>query len=167
MTTFADRPLEEQIAQWRAYVRRRLAGPGPRHLSRSGDEALRAELTDTMAMTLGGRAAEEIVFGEVTTGASNDLEKVTATAKQMVMRFGMSERLGPRVVLVPGVVTTTTVGRMLGIVTWRKRPQEPTTSRTNATVWSFVVRPRPIASASAAPTSSPPTRTRRSTSTSC
>jgi cell division protease FtsH len=57
----------------------------------------RAELQDTMAMTLGGRAAEEIVFQEITTGASNDLEKVTATAKQMVMRFGMSERLGPRV----------------------------------------------------------------------
>ena len=38
----------------------------------------RAELSDTMAMTLGGRAAEEIVFGEITTGASNDLEKVTA-----------------------------------------------------------------------------------------
>ncbi len=48
-------------------------------------------------MTLGGRAAEELVFGEVTTGASNDIEKVTATAKQMVMRFGMSEKLGPRV----------------------------------------------------------------------
>jgi cell division protease FtsH len=57
----------------------------------------RAELQDTMAMTLGGRAAEEICFDEVTTGASNDLEKVTATAKQMVMRFGMSEKLGPRV----------------------------------------------------------------------
>jgi cell division protease FtsH len=57
----------------------------------------RAELKDAMAMTLGGRAAEEIVFGEITTGASNDIEKVTATAKQMVMRFGMSERLGPRV----------------------------------------------------------------------
>ncbi len=57
----------------------------------------RAELSDTMAMTLGGRAAEEIVFGEITTGASNDIEKVTATAKSMVMRFGMSEKLGPRV----------------------------------------------------------------------
>ncbi|HUZ39190.1 MAG TPA: ATP-dependent zinc metalloprotease FtsH, partial [Streptosporangiaceae bacterium] len=57
----------------------------------------RSELLDTMAMTLGGRAAEELVFGEITTGASNDLEKVTATAKQMVMRFGMSEKLGPRV----------------------------------------------------------------------
>jgi cell division protease FtsH len=57
----------------------------------------RAELSDTMAMSLGGRAAEELVFSEVTTGASNDLEKVTATAKQMVMRFGMSDKLGPRV----------------------------------------------------------------------
>src|ERR1700691_280101 len=57
----------------------------------------RAELEDTMAMPLGGRAAEEIVFDEITTGASNDIEKVTATAKQMVMRFGMSEKLGPRV----------------------------------------------------------------------
>jgi cell division protease FtsH len=57
----------------------------------------RAELLDTMAMTLGGRAAEELVFNEITTGASNDIEKVTATAKQMVMRFGMSEKLGPRV----------------------------------------------------------------------
>jgi len=57
----------------------------------------RAELRDAMAMTLGGRAAEELIFGEITTGASNDLEKVTQTAKQMVMRFGMSEKLGPRV----------------------------------------------------------------------
>jgi cell division protease FtsH len=57
----------------------------------------RAELQDTMAMTLGGRTAEEICFEEITTGASNDIEKVTATAKQMVMRFGMSEKLGPRV----------------------------------------------------------------------
>jgi cell division protease FtsH len=57
----------------------------------------RAELSDTMAMTLGGRAAEEIVFDEVTTGASNDLEKVTQSAKAMVMRYGMSDKLGPRV----------------------------------------------------------------------
>jgi cell division protease FtsH len=57
----------------------------------------KAQLSDTMAMTLGGRAAEQIVFGELTTGASDDLEKVTATARQMVTRFGMSEKLGPRV----------------------------------------------------------------------
>jgi cell division protease FtsH len=54
-------------------------------------------LMNQLAMTLGGRAAEEIVFNEVTTGAANDLEKVTHTAKQMIMRFGMSEKLGPRV----------------------------------------------------------------------
>lgn len=57
----------------------------------------KAQLEDTMAMTLGGRAAEELVFDEITTGAANDLEKVTATAKQMTMRFGMSDKLGPRV----------------------------------------------------------------------
>jgi cell division protease FtsH len=57
----------------------------------------RKALLEQIAMTMGGRAAEEIVFNEVTTGAANDIEKVTATAKQMVMRFGMSEKLGPRV----------------------------------------------------------------------
>ena len=57
----------------------------------------RSALMHQMAMTLGGRAAEEIVFHEVTTGAANDLEKVTATSKAMIMRFGMSEKLGPRV----------------------------------------------------------------------
>jgi cell division protease FtsH len=56
----------------------------------------KSALMDQLAMTLGGRAAEELVFHEVTTGAANDIEKVTQTAKQMVMRFGMSEKLGPR-----------------------------------------------------------------------
>jgi cell division protease FtsH len=57
----------------------------------------KSALMDELASALGGRAAEELVFHEVTTGAANDLEKVTATAKQMIMRFGMSEKLGPRV----------------------------------------------------------------------
>jgi cell division protease FtsH len=57
----------------------------------------RSSLMDDLAMTLGGRAAEELVFHEITTGAANDLEKVTHTAKQMIMRYGMSEKLGPRV----------------------------------------------------------------------
>jgi cell division protease FtsH len=57
----------------------------------------RKALLEQIAMTMGGRAAEEIVFNEITTGAANDIEKVTSTAKQMVMRFGMSEKLGPRV----------------------------------------------------------------------
>jgi len=54
-------------------------------------------LMGQMAYTLGGRAAEELVFNEVTTGAANDIERITSTAKQMIMRFGMSEKLGPRV----------------------------------------------------------------------
>jgi cell division protease FtsH len=57
----------------------------------------KSALMDEMAMTLGGRAAEELVFHEVTTGAANDLERVTSVSKQMIMRFGMSEKLGPRV----------------------------------------------------------------------
>ena len=57
----------------------------------------KSTLMDELAMTLGGRAAEELVFHEVTTGAANDLERVTAVAKQMIMRFGMCEKLGPRV----------------------------------------------------------------------
>ena len=57
----------------------------------------KAEFEDQMAMLLGGRTAEELVFSEITTGASNDLERVTSIAKSMTMRFGMSEKLGPRV----------------------------------------------------------------------
>ena len=45
---------------------------------------------------LGGRAAEEIRFDEVTSGAANDLQQATGIAKQMIMRYGMSEKLGPR-----------------------------------------------------------------------
>jgi cell division protease FtsH len=57
----------------------------------------KSTLMDQLASFLGGRVAEELVFNEVTTGAANDLEKVTHTAKQMIMRYGMSEKLGPRV----------------------------------------------------------------------
>jgi cell division protease FtsH len=56
----------------------------------------RAELLDGLAKNLGGRTAEELVFGEVTTGAEDDLNKTTDTAKRMVTRWGMSEKLGPR-----------------------------------------------------------------------
>jgi cell division protease FtsH len=47
-------------------------------------------------MLLGGRAAEELVFHEPTTGASNDIEKATAVARRMVVEYGMSEQLGAR-----------------------------------------------------------------------
>jgi cell division protease FtsH len=56
----------------------------------------RQELMDALAKNLGGRTAEELVFGEVTTGAEDDLNKTTDTAKRMVTRWGMSEKLGPR-----------------------------------------------------------------------
>ena len=57
----------------------------------------RSHFLDQIAGTLGGRAAEEIHFGEITTGASNDLQQVTANARAMVTRYGMSDKLGPMV----------------------------------------------------------------------
>jgi len=56
----------------------------------------KAQLRAQMASTLGGRSAEELVFGEVTTGAANDIEKCTEIAKAMVTQYGMSSVLGPR-----------------------------------------------------------------------
>jgi cell division protease FtsH len=57
----------------------------------------RARFNDELAMALGGKAAEELVFGDVTTGAANDLERVTKLARNMVTRYGMSDKLGPMV----------------------------------------------------------------------
>ncbi len=55
----------------------------------------KSELVDELAMLLGGRVAEEMVFGELTTGDQNDIEKATRLARKMVCEFGMSEKLGP------------------------------------------------------------------------
>jgi cell division protease FtsH len=55
----------------------------------------RSELVDRLAMLLGGRTAEEIIFGDPTTGAGNDIDKATDLARKMVMEYGMSDRLGP------------------------------------------------------------------------
>ena len=55
----------------------------------------RSELTDQLAMLMGGRAAEEIIFADSTTGASNDIDKATEQARRMVMEYGMSDALGP------------------------------------------------------------------------
>jgi cell division protease FtsH len=57
----------------------------------------RNKFLDDMAFTLGGRAAEELVFDDITSGASNDLERVTELARTMVTRLGMSDELGPLV----------------------------------------------------------------------
>ena len=56
----------------------------------------RRQLEARLAMAMGGRAAEELVFDQFTTGASNDLEQATNIARQMITRFGMSKKLGPR-----------------------------------------------------------------------
>ena len=56
----------------------------------------RSELEDSMAMLLGGRTAEELAFGEITTGASDDIERCTDIARGMVTQYGMSDKLGPR-----------------------------------------------------------------------
>ena len=54
----------------------------------------RAELENKMTVLLGGRAAEFVVFGHLSTGAADDLAKVTDIARSMVMRYGMAEKLG-------------------------------------------------------------------------
>jgi cell division protease FtsH len=56
----------------------------------------RAEMMDQLAMLLGGRTAEEMVFHEPTTGAANDIEKASSIARAMIVEYGMSERLGAR-----------------------------------------------------------------------
>jgi cell division protease FtsH len=55
----------------------------------------KGELVDELAMLLGGRVAEEMIFDEITTGDQNDIEKATKLARKMVCEFGMSDKLGP------------------------------------------------------------------------
>jgi len=55
----------------------------------------REELIDELAMLLGGRVAEELIVGDITTGAANDIERATKVAKQMVTEYGMSDIIGP------------------------------------------------------------------------
>jgi cell division protease FtsH len=55
----------------------------------------KSQFEETLAWSLGGHAAEQLIFGEVTTGASNDIERATSLARQMVTQYGMSEKLGP------------------------------------------------------------------------
>ncbi len=55
----------------------------------------RSELVDELAMLLGGRTAEELIFADPTTGAQNDIDRATTIARQMVTEYGMSDSLGP------------------------------------------------------------------------
>ena len=67
----------------------------------------REDLMDWIHSLLGGRAAEEVVFGTMTTGASNDLQRATAMARDMIARYGMSRELG---LLSPTVITSQYLG---------------------------------------------------------
>jgi cell division protease FtsH len=55
----------------------------------------KAELLDKLCVMLGGRVAEEVIFGEISTGAQNDLQRAAAIVRSMVKEYGMSERFGP------------------------------------------------------------------------
>ena len=87
----ADRPYKVTI------VARGQTGGHTRYLPEE-DRKLwtKSQFEDMLAAALGGRVAEEIIFNETTTGASNDLEQATNIARTMVTRYGMSEKLGPR-----------------------------------------------------------------------
>jgi cell division protease FtsH len=77
-------------------IPRGVAALGMTYQLPTGDRFLmtRSELEDRIAVLLGGRVAEELVYGEVSTGAHNDLERATELARLMVTKYGMSERLG-------------------------------------------------------------------------
>jgi cell division protease FtsH len=78
------------VARGRAGGYTRVLPPEDRHLW------TRSQFRQQIAFALGGYAAEVLVFGEMTTGASNDIEMATTLARRMVMEYGMSEKLGPR-----------------------------------------------------------------------
>jgi cell division protease FtsH len=57
--------------------------------------ATRSQFNDTLATLLGGHAAEELIFNEMSTGSQNDIEEATKLARKMVTEYGMSDKLGP------------------------------------------------------------------------
>ena len=58
----------------------------------------KSKMLDEMTMMLGGRAAEALILGDITTGASNDIERATSLARGMVVKYGMSDVIGPMAV---------------------------------------------------------------------
>ena len=84
----------------------------------------RQELVDRMTVLLGGRAAETLMFSDVSTGAADDLAKATDLARSMVQRFGMDEALGPVAYDTDGGTLLDQPGNF-----WRPRPFAPETAR--------------------------------------
>jgi cell division protease FtsH len=77
-------------------VPRGIVGGYTKTLQEDVDNPTRSYIKDALAMVLGGRTAEELVFNEMTAGASDDLKRATDWARQMVTNLGMSDKLGPR-----------------------------------------------------------------------
>jgi len=65
-------------------------------LSEDRDYFMRSYIEEMLAMAMGGRAAEELIFNEITTGAQSDIKRATQLARRMVTEYGMSDKLGPR-----------------------------------------------------------------------
>jgi cell division protease FtsH len=77
-------------------IPRGLAGGYTKTLSEDRGYELRSYIEERLAMAMGGRAAEELIFGDITTGAQSDIKEATTWARRMVTDFGMSDKLGPR-----------------------------------------------------------------------
>ena len=73
-----------------------MAGGYTKALSEDKMYRMRSYIEDTLAFALGGRAAEELIFNEISTGASSDIKEATDLARSMVTNYGMSDLLGPR-----------------------------------------------------------------------
>jgi cell division protease FtsH len=88
--------LDDEVHKVTIVPRGRALGLTSLHPSEQRFSMSRNQMRDSLVMMLGGRAAEDIVFGDFTTGAANDLERVTKLAHAMVCEYGMSDKLGPR-----------------------------------------------------------------------
>lgn len=86
-----------QVLRKITIIPRGMAGGVTWYLEDDNSMYTRSKFKALIATALGGRVAEELVFGEITTGASNDLQQVTRLARAMVTQYGMSDELGPRV----------------------------------------------------------------------
>ncbi|MFC1953107.1 ATP-dependent zinc metalloprotease FtsH [Chloroflexota bacterium] len=77
-------------------IPRGMAGGYTKTLSEDKDYFMRSYINERLAFAFGGRAAEELIFNEITTGAQNDIKQATQMARAMVTEYGMSDKLGPR-----------------------------------------------------------------------